>query len=289
MDHAVMARFAKLGLRVVPTPFGSGQIAETVNPGDYDAFFVSSQVFAEVAEARLHQTITEYQPFTTPLAVFTWKGLLQPLRTLGIVNSAGQFDIANYMAVVDQRTRWNEVSGDPLPGDSTQVILTMTNPTQSDSGAMFVAAASYVLNHGNMVSADTDVNAIAGKVAPAIIPLGLMPTTTNLAFQDYVRGGMKGVPMVLGYQSEAGHLPPGGVMVPLNLTVDCEHTVLPLDSLGRRFANALSDDPVLQRLAIASGFDTSQPSSETDVFVPVPSILKDLIDDIAADDDEPPL
>ena len=285
----MVARFAKLGLKVAAFPFGSGVLAETLSPSGYNAFFVSSQVFADLAQLRLKRTLPESQPFSTPLEVFTWKELLGPLRALGIINSAGQFDIGTYMAAVDQGMRWNKVSGDPLPGNSTQVVLWMTNPTQSDSGAMFVAAASYVLNGGNVVSGKTNLGTIAGEVARAIIPLGEMPTTTNQAFQAYLRDGKYGRPMVLGYQSESGQLPQDGVALPLNYTVVCEHTVLPFDSLGTRFANLLLNDPVLQQLAVKDGFETTQPSgAANDTPVPVGPILKELTDDIATDDGTPP-
>jgi hypothetical protein len=286
-DPRVVARFAKLGLKVAASPFGSGVLAETLSPNGYNAFFVSSQVFADLAQLRLHRTLPEPQPFSTPLEVFTWKELLRPLRALGIIDSAGRFDIGNYLAVVDQGMRWNQVSGDPLPGNSTQVVLWMTNPSQSDSGAMFVAAASYVLNGANVVSGKTNLGAIAGKVARAIIPLGEMPTTTNQAFQDYLRDGKYGRPMVLGYQSESGQLPADGVALPLNYTVNCEHTVLPFDPLGARFASLLND-PVLQQLAMKDGFETTQPSAAaSDIPIPLAPFLKELTDDIATDDNAP--
>lgn len=281
---AVTRRFAQLGLKVMVSAFGSGQIAEDVPRAGYDAFFVSSQVFSVLAQNRLRQTLATSQPFTTPLEVFTWTKLDKPLRALGIINSQGRFDVDRYLRVIDSKTRWNSVGGRPLGDDDTQVVLQTTDPTQSDSGAMFMAAVTYALNGHNVLST-TDpatVSRIARRASTVINPLGQMVRTTNELFMDYRREGMNGVPMILGYQSEAKQLPSGGVAVPLAETIDCEHTVVPLDPVGIKFRDALNDQ-VMQELAAKSDF-TTDTTANGSISIPVPAapVLKILLSDLGS-------
>lgn len=292
-DPRVLAEFASKGLNVEITPFGSGQLASTIDRTGYDAFFLSSQVFADEAEIRLG-SFTEFQPFSTPLMVFTWLRLVPLLKKIGIVNSDGQFDIGRYLEVAGSGMRWDQIPGNTFYANPNQVLLEMTDPAESDSGAMFVAAASYGLNRDQMVSDESQVKAVAPAIANALGKLGEMPPTTNDVYLNYRRGGVNGTPLALGYESEwrgaqpasVGPLPAGAVGLPLDLPVSCVHVVIAFGHEGKTFGKLLTSDRVLQSQEQKYGFETgtvvTDPGPGFAINAPTAPLLKKLIDDVEA-------
>jgi hypothetical protein len=289
-DPVAVDEFERQHLNVEAIGYGSGQLAFTVPPKGYSAFFLSSTVFAEMAEARLNQTIAVSEPFSTPLVVLTWQPLIPLLQTLGIVNTSGQFDIGKYLAKASTGVRWDEIPGNTFYHNSAQVLLRMTNPTESDSGAMFVAAASYVLNGDQVLTQTVQAKSKGAQIANVLRGLGELQPTTNLLFQQYLTEGMNGAPMVLGYQSEfvgeqrssPRSIPVGAAMLQLDVPVDCIHTVLPLNNDGgTEFANLLTTDPVLQQLASKYGFQIAGSPGSAGSTNPIPKadIMKELIHD----------
>lgn len=169
-DSAVKAEFARQGLDVRVTGFGSVQLATYVNLSEYDAIFPSSTVTAAEVQQKLGgqaNDVTEIVPFGTPLVVFTWKQLIPLLRTLKIVTQSGTFDVGQYLAVLRAGTGWNSISGNTFYPNPNQVQLEMTDPRYSNSGAMFVAAASYALN-GDRVVSKSQVKPVGAKLAQAL-------------------------------------------------------------------------------------------------------------------------
>jgi hypothetical protein len=290
-DPQVRTRFAARGISVDVTPFGSGQLAKTLNPGGYDAFFLSSQVFADMAESRLGAH-AEYHPFSTPLRVFTWARLVPLLRTIGVVNDAGQFDIRKYLDAAGSGTTWDHIPGNTFYPNPSQVLLEMTDPEKSDSGAMFVAAAGQVIyvqiQHKQMVYGESWVTAVAPAIKNVVDRLGEMPPTTNVVYTDYRRGGMNGVPLALGYESEwegvqppqFGRLPADAVSLPLDSPVDCGHVVFAFSQNGKTFGSLLETDPILQGQARKYGFETTAPDAGFPITVPDVHFLRELIDDV---------
>jgi|SRR5271165_450067 len=189
-DPQVKAEFKHGGLPpVTATPFGSGELANDLPSNGYDAFFPSSQVFADMAELRLHPH-PEYIPFSTSLRVFTWKPLVPLLQENGLINKYGQFDIGQYLIMVKNGQTWSNLPGNNFYPNPSQVLLKMTDPAKSDSGAMFVAAASYVIytkfqHHGTMTYGQDMVTAVSPEISGLLSSLGEGPPTTNDVYLYY--------------------------------------------------------------------------------------------------------
>jgi hypothetical protein len=230
------------GFTVVAAPMGSRQLAQNarrLSRAGYDALFPSSEDFALEIQSRLNPSFGNQQPFSTPLAIFTWRGLLPRLEADGIVGPSGKtFDLGKYLA--------NTSRG------ANHVLLTMSNPADSDSGAMFLAAASRVLK-GHVVRSIGVAMSTARKIRTLVGPWG--ENTTSHVFSGYLQGGESAEPLALGYQSEfletqqARQLPAGAVMLQLEPSIICAHTIVPLDKAGLSFATLLSTNHDLQSLA----------------------------------------
>src|SRR5208282_6766991 len=78
-DPQAVAELANNGFTVVAVPMGSRQMAQnakTLSQAGYDALFPSSEDFALEIQQTLNTAFGNQQPFSTPLAVFTWRDLL---------------------------------------------------------------------------------------------------------------------------------------------------------------------------------------------------------------------
>jgi hypothetical protein len=266
-DPQAVADFAGNGFTVVVVPMGSRQMvlnAGTLSNAGYDALFPSSEDFALEVQQKLNPVFGNQQPFSTPLAVFTWRDLLPRLEAERIVDFSGtKFNLGQYI-------------GETSSGGN-HVLLDMSNPAASDSGAMFLAAASYVLNFG-VVQSTSAAAQIARKIRAVVGPLGGMENTTGHVFSAYLNGGESAEPLALGYQSEfleaqrAGKLPAGAVMLQLDPSIICVHTIVPLDKPGLKFATLLNTDSDLQSLAARKyGFVDSAGRSQPGYYVSAPS------------------
>lgn len=273
-DPQAVADFANNGFTVVAVPMGSRQMAvnaKMLSQAGHDALFPSSEDFAQEIQQTLNPAFGNQQPFSTPLAVFTWQDLLPKLEEEQIVDPSGtKFNLRQYLNATS--------SG----GNS--VLLDMANPADSDSGAMFLAAGSYVLNGGVVQSASTAAEIVA-KIRDVVGPLGGTENTTDHVFKKYLEGE-SAEPLALGYQSEfleyqrAGKLPAGAVMLQLNPSIICIHTIVPLDKAGLKFATLLDTDPDLQGLAAQKyGFIDSAGGSQPGDYVsaPSPQVLEAMI------------
>jgi len=273
-DQQTVAEFAANDFTVVTVPMGSRQMvvnAKTLSSVGYDALFPSSEDFALEIEQKLNPPYGNQQPFSTPLAVFTWRDLLQRLEAEHIADPSGtEFNLGQYIA-------------DTASGEN-HMLLDMSNPADSDSGAMFLAAASYVLNKGVVQSTSTAI-ALAPQIRALVGPLGGTENTTSHVFSQYLEGE-SAEPLALGYQSEfaeaqqTGELPANAVMLQLDPSINCVHTIVPLDKPGLKFATLLDTDPALLNLAAQKyGFIDSANHIPRGVYVsaPTPQILEAMI------------
>lgn len=298
-DPDVQAEFQANNLNVVATPMGSGQTVTAARSGEFDAVLPSSDVYYRVIKAALPRDhyLNAYPAFQTSLVVFTRKKYVKILQSAGIVDQHGDFDVTAYLAKLRTGTvTWGQFPGlkpsDPLA--ARRIILRMTDPNDSDSGAMFAAYAAYLLNGNQAVDSDTGLRAVTPKIRPEFSQEGNAPLSTQYAYDEFVSGS---APLELGYQSEAADrssqpgqgFPADATPLPLvGGGVNCVHTLLALnpdgnaDKLGNgnadQLGNLLRTDPVLLRRERAHGFNL--PGSATTVPIPSGQWLGKLIADV---------
>lgn len=305
-NRQVQADFQAHGYAVTATGFGSYTIATQVDLSKYTLALPSSEVFTDALRAKVGAQQPSAPLFTTPLVVLTWQPLLPLLQTLKLAtpNADGTwtFHIQRYVELADKNTLWSSIPGNTFYQNPNQVQLRMTDPAESNSGAMFVAAAGYALNNGSVVSTPAQVASVAAQLVPLFQNEGEMYDTTDHLFSDYETEGESGAPLVLSYESEfvgakltdpAG-LPPGAVMMYTDPAIDSDHTILSLDdSVGPAFLSFIAGDKTFQQIAendygFRSGPDFVHDMSQRGITVaanlfpsPTPQLadLKELIDD----------
>ncbi len=166
-----------------------------------------------------------------------------------------------YLAAAEDDRTWQQLKGALGHAElSGTVFITSTDPVTSNSGALYLAAASYVADGGRVA---TDARAVE-RTAPLMRKLvqvqGAQQTSSDAPFRDFISG--VGNPLVLVYESQVASLLMGsqrqeiGDLVVLypDTTVSSDHTLVPLTDEGRELGELLSTDPGLRKLAVRHGF-----------------------------------
>lgn len=171
----------------------------------------------------------------------------------------GTLRMAAYLDAAREDRTWQRLKGAAKYGElSGTLYLSSTDPESSNSGALYLAAASYVDNGGKVVASDAEVERTTPLLRKLVSVQGAQQTSTDASFRDFVSGA--GNPLVLVYESQVaslladGQRPDDLVVLYPDTTVNSDHTVVPLTENGRSLAELLSTDPELRKLEIRHGF-----------------------------------
>ncbi|MGW4052520.1 hypothetical protein ACWENA_16965 [Streptomyces sp. NPDC004779] len=272
-DPDVVTALQAKGLTVRTETSGSWDMEQLPLKG-YDFAFPSSKGPADElrAEAPDKAVAAPLRPFYSPLVVVAHSNAARVLAgnglaVLGTRGTSGILKMDAYLAAVRADRGWQQLKGADKHAElSGTLFITSTDPVASNSGALYLAAASYVADGGRVA----DGKEAVGRTAPLLRKLtqvqGAQQTSSDAPFRDFVSG--VGNPLVLVYESQvaaqliAGR--PMGDLVVLypDTTVNSDHTLVPLSEGGKELGRLLSEDPELRRLAVRHGFRPQGASPE---------------------------
>lgn len=296
-DPEVQAVFQRNGLDVQVDTAGSRQIATTVDLSRYDFAFPAGVPAAQKITTDKKAAAT-YVPFFTPMAIATFKPIVQILEANGVVTEQGgyaSFNVQAYMSLIAKNARWSDLSSNTAYNVGKSVLIASTDVRTSNSAAMYLSIASYVANGNNIVGDNATAQAITPKVAPLFLRQGFTNTSSEASFNDYLSIGIGKTPMVMIYEAQFIALQaakdraitPDMVLMYPSPTVDSKHTLVPLNANGNKVGQLLMQDKDLQRLAVKYGFRTSDPGAFSkylsDHGVAQPPSLVNVIDPPAYD------
>lgn len=270
-DSAVQAVFSRHGFDVQVDTAGSREIATTVDLTRYDFAFPAGVPAAQKIKADRKAAAT-YSPFYTPMAVATFKPIVQLLVDNRIARDEGGYydlDMKAYMDLVARNARWSDLPANTAYPASKSVLITSTDVRKSNSAAMYLAMASYVANGNNVVQDQSTAAQLVPKVAPLFLRQGFTESSSEAPFEDYLSIGIGKSPMVMIYEAQflsrvAAHdraITSEMVLMYPSPLVLSKHTLVPLKPNGDRVGRLLMDDPELQRLAVRYGFRTNDQSA----------------------------
>lgn len=290
-DQRVKDVFARHGLRVEVDPAGSRQIATATDLDSYDFAFPSSAPAAEKIQ-RDRKAARTYAPFSSPMVIATFDPIADLLTKAGVVESGPgypTFDVQAYLELTAKGTRWDQLPGNTAYPARKNLLVTTTDPRDSNSAAMYLAITSFVANGGVVTSPDGEA-----KVLPAMSKLfldqGYTQSSTEGPFEDYLSAGMGKTPLVLAYEAQfADRVVRGDSSIRPDMkllypapTVLSKHTLVPLRDAGDRVGQLLQGDADLGRLAATFGFRTADPKYFDDVVkeknLPVPQTIVDVVE-----------
>ncbi|MFF3498899.1 hypothetical protein [Streptomyces sp. NPDC003247] len=278
-DPDVVKALAAKGWTVRAETSGSWAM-EGLDLKGYDLAFPSSQAPAVELAAKYKVTGTLPRPFYSPLVVVAHKNAAEVLAGNGLAaldaEHRGTFEMAAYLDAARADRTWQQLKGADKYGELTGTLyLSSTDPETSNSGALYLAAASYVANDGKVVASDAEVDGAGPLLHKLVSVQGAQQSSTDAAFRDFVSGA--GNPLVLVYESQVaalladGQQPDDLVVLYPDTTVNSDHTAVPLTGNGKAVAELLATDPRLRELEVRHGF---RPQGDTAEFASAGTYLK---------------
>ena len=261
-DPDVVKALAAKGYTLKTETSGSWAM-EGLDLKGYDFAFPSSQAPAEELAAKYDVRQPLPRPFYSPLVVVAHRSAAEVLAGNGLAalpaKGNGTLRMAALLKAAGDDRTWQQLKGAERHGElSGTLFISTTDPTSSNSGALYLAAASYVADGGRVADGTTAVARTTPLMHKLIAVQGAQQTSTDAAFRDFVSG--VGNPLVLVYESQVASLLAQGqdvgdltVLYP-DTTANSDHTVVPLTAEGRALGELLSTDKELRKLAVRHGF-----------------------------------
>jgi hypothetical protein len=290
-DARVAAALKRGGFVVTVSTAGSRQIAQADLSGKDFAFPAGVPAAEKIRKD--HSGSQAFVPFYTPMAIATWKPIVDLLAKAGAVHTAGDLttlDMAAYLKLVDANTRWKDLPGNTTYPVNKSILITSTDVRTSNSAAMYLALTSYVANSDNIVENDGQVSGLMDRLAPLFLRQGFVASSSEEPFDDYLVQGMGKSPMVMIYESQFiqraaandGTITADMQLVYPDPTILSKHTFVGLTADGIRLGDFLTNDPEIRSLATEYGFRTTDTAAFTkfvaDHSLPVPKTLIDVVD-----------
>ncbi|WP_435210013.1 hypothetical protein [Streptomyces sp. bgisy034] len=261
-DPDVVKALAAKGYTVKAETSGSWAM-EGLDLKGYDLALPSSQAPARELAAKYEVTGTLPRPFYSPLVVVAHKNAAEVLAGNGLATldeaHRGTLSMAAHLDAARADRTWQQLKGAGKYGELTGTLyLSSTDPETSNSGALYLAAASYVENGGKVVAGAAEVDRTAPLLHKLVSVQGAQQSGSDAVFRDFVSGA--GNPLVVVYESQVaallarGEQPEDLVVLYPDTTVNSDHTVVPLTEDGKAVAELLSSDPALRKLEVRHGF-----------------------------------
>jgi hypothetical protein len=283
-DPRVVEALRKAHLEVNIVKAGSREIATTFDLREYD-FVSPSGVPAKEKLGERYNVAEAYEVFFTPMALASWQPIARILEANGVATNRGDYytlDLAAFLDLVAKEKRWNELTNSADYNVNKSVLIASTDVRSSNSAAMYLSLASFVLNDNNIVQNDTEIARVFPSVEPLFLRQGFQAGSSAVPFNDYLAMGIGKAPLVMIYESQfiyqattGGGIKPDMVLIYPEPTLYTKHyIVVPGHSdkaehailLGKLLSNdpELQNDPslgevakTLQKLEIEHGFRNS--------------------------------
>ena len=292
-DPRVVDELRKNGFDLRTESAGSREMAKRTDLSTYDFVFPAGAPAGQRLKSLL-KAKDVYTPFFTPMTVASWKPIANILMANGIVKLDGGHymivDMPKMIAAENEGKRWRDFKSASGYDVNKSVLVTTTDPRKSNSGVMYAALVSYVLNGNQVVQSNAQAQRIQPQIDGLFLRQGFQESSSAGPFEDYVEIGMGKAPLVMVYESqfieyELAHPNDRGgpkVLLYPRPTIYTKHTFVPITDAGDRLGRLLQSDPVLQHVAVEHGFRTQDSAYSSEFWkrngINVPEQLIDVVD-----------
>ena len=292
-DPRVQQALASHGITVTVEKAGSRAIVGRYDATKYDFGFPSGAPAATQLRQQAKAT-NVFTPFYTPMVLASWRPIADILVANGIAERNGDIyyvvDLPALMEMIEKGSRWRDLKGSKAFSSSKSVLINSTDVRTSNSAAMYLALASYLVNHQQIVQSQQEVDEVLPTVAPLFLRQGFQEQSSSGPFEDYLALGMGKTPLLMAYESQMiefwlrhpDKIQSDMVLLYPKPTVFSKHVLVPYTPAGVRLGEALETDPKLHALAHEYGFRTGGDEKGPTLWVQrgihVPETLVDVID-----------
>lgn len=285
--YQIRTEIQEAGSRSIATQGGQKGKADK-----YDFVFPSGSPAADKIKKDF-KTQNSYRVFFTPMAVASWKPVVDVLEKNAIVrktdNHYSIIDMGKLQELMTQQARWQDLPNNDSFKVGRKVLIKSTNIASSNSAAMYLSLASYLANGKSVVENDSQIAQVLPQVTPLFSGQGYMAGSSATPFEDYLNKGQGDSPLVMIYeaqflaQAQQGGVRPDMVLLYPEPTIYTDHTLIAMNDKGKKLGEALTDDPDLQKLAIKYGFrnkagDQFNQMLKDKNLTFVPNVLNEVID-----------
>lgn len=285
--YQIRTEIQEAGSRSIATQGGQKGKADK-----YDFVFPSGSPAADKIKKDF-KTQNSYRVFFTPMAVASWKPVVDVLEKNAIVrktdNHYSIIDMGKLQELMTQQARWQDLPNNDSFKVGRKVLIKSTNIASSNSAAMYLSLASYLANGKSVVENDSQIAQVLPQVTPLFSGQGYMAGSSATPFEDYLNKGQGDSPLVMIYeaqflaQAQQGGVRPDMVLLYPEPTIYTDHTLIAMNNKGKKLGEALTDDPDLQKLAIKYGFrnkagDQFNQMVKDKNLTFVPNVLNEVID-----------
>lgn len=285
--YQIRTEIQEAGSRSIATQGGQKGKADK-----YDFVFPSGSPAADKIKKDF-KTQNSYRVFFTPMAVASWKPVVDVLEKNAIVrktdNHYSIIDMGKLQELMTQQARWQDLPNNDSFKVGRKVLIKSTNIASSNSAAMYLSLASYLANGKSVVENDSQIAQVLPQVTPLFSGQGYMAGSSATPFEYYLNKGQGDSPLVMIYeaqflaQAQQGGVRPDMVLLYPEPTIYTDHTLIAMNNKGKKLGEALTDDPDLQKLSIKYGFrnkagDQFNQMLKDKNLTFVPNVLNEVID-----------
>lgn len=262
-DQRVIEVLRKHNLAVAFEKAGSRQIATSYDLSQYDFAFPAGVPAAEKIrrEAGVNRS---YEPFFTPMVVASWQPIAEILVANGMATSQNGYytlDMGKLLQAISEGKRWSDLTANAAYAVNKSILVTSTDVRKSNSAAMYLALASYVLNGNSIVQTDAEVTQLTAGLEALFLEQGFTEYSSEVPFEDYLVMGMGKAPLVMIYEAqfiaqvaaENSPITPEMVLLYPQPTIFTKHNLVALTPNGDKLGEVLTTNDELQKLAVAYG------------------------------------
>lgn len=289
-DARVAEVFAAHGFDIRVKAAGSREIATSIDLAGQAFAFPSSLPAAEKLKREVGVR-TQFTPFYSPMAIATFAPIVELLDAAGAVKYDGPvpaLDFSAYIDLVQRGVQWDELAGNRTYPVAKNILISTTDIRTSNSAAMYLAVAGYVVNDHAVVRGPTAEQHVLPTLQRLFLAQGYTEGSSTGPFEEYLTAGMGATPMTWIYEAQyvaadvTGRLRDDMVLLYPSPTVLSRHTLVPLTPEGEEIGALLHNDADLQALAAEHGFRTGDAARFDEVVaehdVPVGRDLVDVVD-----------
>jgi hypothetical protein len=266
-DPRVQAIFAKNGLHVTIEKVGSRSIATQYDAKKYDFGFPSG-ASAALKLKQVSKAKNTYTPFYTPMVIASWR----PIADLLVANKVATLehgfywvDMQKLLSLSEQKSRWSDLPNNTSFATNKAILIASTDVRSSNSAAMYLALASYVLNNNTVLQSQAELDALLPQVSPLFLRQGFQESSSLEPFQDYLALGMGKTPLLMAYESQMlafwlqhpERKKDNMVLLYPKPTIFSKHVFVPFNAKGEQLGALLEKDAELQNIAHEYGFRTA--------------------------------
>lgn len=180
------------------------------NPGVIAEFDISdsskesASCYSNLAQKE-RKIANEYDPFGGLMVIMTYKpvvALLKQLHVVSEINGITVFDVKQYLKVFSSGERWSEIPGNTAYPSQSRILLSSTDPKQSNLGAILADIAYAAQNGGDTPTSIGPRDSRVPAVRNLFSDLGELQNNSVPLVNQFLSGGMGENPMAMVYEDQ---------------------------------------------------------------------------------------